>query len=162
MAKKHDQESAEIEISDDRAEYASAMAREPLPAGAALADARAQAGDDARASLPEPAPGDPDYDWSQHYPTGAELYTHTYSDGKVVALRQFRDIYSKQFLRSIRHLETDFDIESAAIDRGACEAAQELIDSRPCPVDGPDDFAELWKAWTSAGTDEPEGVAAGE
>ncbi|WP_409430543.1 hypothetical protein ACJEIK_26265 [Mycobacterium sp. SMC-16] len=113
---------------------------------------------------PPPVPGDANYDWSQHYPKGTELYTHTYPDGKVVALRLFRDIYSKQFLRSIRHLETDFDVESAAIDRGACPAAQELIDSRPCPVDGPDDFHELWKAWTSDSSDDDdaEGVTAGE
>lgn len=112
--------------------------------------------------MAEPNPGEPGYDWSQHYPEGAELYRHVYPDGQVVALRRFRDIYSKQFLRSIRHLETDFDVESAAIDRGACQAAQELIDSRPCPVDGPDDFHELWKAWTSDGSDDAEGVTAGE
>lgn len=111
-----------------------------------------------------PVPGDADYNWSQHYPEGTELFTYIYPDGKVVALRRFGDIYSKQFLRSIRHLETDFDIESAAIDRGACDIAQELIDNRPCPVDGPDDFAELWKAWTSNGDadEDTEGVPAGE
>ena len=111
-----------------------------------------------------PVPGDADYDWSPHYPKGAELFTHTYPDGKVVALRLFRDIYSKQFLRSIRHLETEFDIESAAVDRGTCDVARELIDTRPCPVDGPDDFQELWKAWTSngAGNEDAEGVTAGE
>ena len=109
-------------------------------------------------------PGDADYDWSQHYPEGTELYTHTYPDGQVVAIRRFGDIYSKQWLRSIKHLEIEFDIESAAIDRAACDAARDLIDARPCPVDGPDDFHELWKAWTSAssGADDDKAVSAGE
>lgn len=107
----------------------------------------------------EPKPGDADYDWSGHYGTD-DLYVHTYPDGKVVALRRFKDIYSKQWLRSIRHLPTEFDIESAAIDRAACPTAQEIIDNRPCPVDGPDDdFAELYKAWVESDT---EGLKTGE
>ena len=101
---------------------------------------------------------DVDYDWSGHYGTD-DLYTHAYPDGQVVALRRFKDIYSKQWLRSIRNLQTDFDIESAAIDRAACDVARELIDNRPCPIGGPDDFQELWKAWSSA---DAEGVTAGE
>lgn len=118
--------------------------------------------DQADPDRPEPKPGDPDYDWSQHYPEGTALYKHTYPDGQVVALRRFRDIHSKQWLRSVQHLPTDFDIESAAIDRGTCELAREIIDNRPCPIDGPDDFDELWKAWTSTDSENPEGVPAGE
>ena len=111
-----------------------------------------------------PVPGDHDYDWSQHYPEGTKLYRYIYPDGQVVAIRRFGDIYSKQWLRSIKHLEIEFDIESAAIDRAACDAARDLIDARPCPVDGPDDFHELWKAWTSAssGADDDKAVSAGE
>ena len=110
-----------------------------------------------------PTIGAADYDWSPHYPEGTKLYRHTYPDGQVVAIRRFGDIYSKQWLRSIKHLEIEFDIESAAIDRAACEAARDLIDTRPCPVDGPDDFHELWKAWTSAGSgDDAKAVSAGE
>lgn len=107
----------------------------------------------------KPTPGDGDYDWSVHYGT-SDLYIHTYADGQVVALRRFKDIYSKQWLRSIRNLQTDFDIESAAIDRASCEIAKELIDNRPCPVGGADDFADLFKAWQSADVDG--GVTAGE
>lgn len=137
MAKKHDETSAAAELPDE------------------LADDRDQAPDE---TLPDPKPGDPDYDWSGRYGTD-DLYVHRYPDGQVVALRRFKDIYSKQWLRSIRNLQTDFDIESAAIDRASCEVAKELIDNRPCPIDGPDDFQELWKAWSSA---DAEGVTAGE
>lgn len=102
-------------------------------------------------SPPAPKPGDPDYDWAPHY-EGAELYVHTYPDGQVVALRQFKDIYSKQWLRSIRDLATDFDVESAAVDRAACETAREVIDNRPAPIGGPDDFDVLFKAWSGGVT----------
>ncbi|MGB3481141.1 MAG: hypothetical protein WBB07_02860 [Mycobacterium sp.] len=106
----------------------------------------------------EPKPGDTDYDWYSHYDT-ADLYTHTYPDGMVVALRRFKDIYSKQWLRSIRALKTDFEIESAAVDRAACETARTIIDTRPCPIGGPDEFEVLWKAWVSA---DGEGLSSGE
>lgn len=163
MPKKHDDVSAAADLADELASDRAALEREPLSAGEALADARAQAGNDERAGLPAPKPGDPDYDWSQHYPEGTKLYRHTYPDGQVVMIRRFGDIYSKQWLRSIKHLEIEFDIESAAIDRAACEAARDLIDTRPCPVDGPDDFQELWKSWTSAGSgDDAKAVSAGE
>lgn len=107
---------------------------------------------------PDPKPGDADYDWSVHYGTDG-LYTHTYPDGLVVALRRFKDIYSKQWLRSIKDLPTEFDIESAAIDRASCELAKQLIDTRPCPIGGPDDFQALFTAWSSA---DMEGVTPGE
>lgn len=110
----------------------------------------------------EPKPGDPNYDWAYHY-GDAQLYIHTYPDGQVVALRRFADIYSKQWLRSIRDLSTEFDIESAAVDRAACDVARTLIDNRPCPVGGPDDFDQLWKAWSKADdTDDQGGVSPGE
>lgn len=113
---------------------------------------------------PEPKPGDADYDWTPHYPEGAELYVHTYPNGTVVAIRRFKDIYSKQWMRSIRNLKTDFDIEDAAINRAACETAQAVIDAVPCPVGEDDQFEALFKAWqkhdTNGGDDE--GVTAGE
>lgn len=154
MAKKRDEVSTDL--ADELTDSELALDREPLSAGEALADARAQ--DPDSGSLPEAKPGDPDYDWSGHYGTD-ELYRHAYPDGQVVALRRFKDIYSKQWLRSIRNLETEFDIESAAIDRAACDLAKQLIDNRPCPVGGPDDFQDLWRAWTSS---DAEGVTPGE
>ena len=102
----------------------------------------------------EPKAGDVAYDWSHHYPEGVDLYTHTYPNGTVVALRRFKDIYSKQWLRSIRNLETDFDIQNAAIDRAACETAQEVIDAVPCPIGEPDQFDALFEAWQKADLDE--------
>lgn len=117
---------------------------------------------EAEAKPADPKPGDPGYDWTRHY-GNAELYTHTYPDGQVVALRRFKHIYSKQWLRSIRDLPTEFDIESAAVDRAACDVARELIDNRPCPIDGPDDFDELWRAWSKADdNDDQGGVTPGE
>lgn len=99
-------------------------------------------------------PGDPDYDWANHYGVPAEkLYLHTYPSGQVVALRRFKDIYSKQWLRSIKELQTEFDIESEAVDRATTEAARKIIDSQPAPLDGPDHFADLWAAWSSADTE---------
>lgn len=100
------------------------------------------------------SPGDPDYDWAADYGVPADkLYVHTYADGQVVALRRFADIYSKQWLRSIRHLQTEFDIESEAVDRGASETARKIIDSRPAPLGGPDDFVDLWQAWSKTDTE---------
>lgn len=156
MAKKRDE--VLLDELEDRERDESALEREPLSAGEALADARAQASDETRAMLPDPKPGDPDFDWSVHYGTD-DLYTHTYPDGLVVALRRFKDIYSKQWLRSIKDLPTEFDIESAAIDRASCELAKRLIDNRPCPIGGPDDFQALFTAWSSA---DMEGVTPGE
>ena len=74
MPKKHDDVSAAADLADELASDRSA--------GEALADARAQAGNDERAGLPAPKLGDPDYDWSQHYPEGTKLYRHTYPDGQ--------------------------------------------------------------------------------
>lgn len=152
MAKKRDE--VLLDELDDRERDESALEREPLSVGEALADARAQASDETRDMLPEPKPGDPDYDWSHHYPEGVDLFTHTYPNGTVVALRRFKDIYSKQWLRSIRNLESDFDIQNAAIDRAACETAQEVIDAVPCPIGEPDQFDALFEAWQKADLDE--------
>ncbi|WP_396921683.1 hypothetical protein [Mycolicibacterium sp.] len=152
MAKKRDE--VLLDELDDRERDESALEREPLSVGEALADARAQASDETRDMLPEPKPGDPDYDWSHHYPEGVDLYTHTYPNGTVVSLRRFKDIYSKQWLRSIRNLESDFDIQNAAIDRAACETAQEVIDAVPCPIGEPDQFDALFEAWQKADLDE--------
>lgn len=102
----------------------------------------------------EPKPGDADYDWTPHYPDGVKLFRHTYPDGQVVAIREFKAIHSKQWLRQIRNLPTEFDVESAAVERAACPTALEVIDAQPADIDGPDAFAELWDAWKAADLDE--------
>ncbi|MEC4856724.1 hypothetical protein R2325_14040 [Mycobacteroides chelonae] len=103
---------------------------------------------------PEPKPGDADYDWSAHY-GDAELYTHTFADGTVVALKTFGSIYSKTWLYKIRNLQTDTDLQFASIDRAACETAQEVLMSLD-DANG-DPIEELWNSWISAGTAQAEG-----
>ena len=147
---------------EDRERDESALEREPLSAGEALADARAQASDETRDMLPEPKPGDPDYDWSGHYDT-TDLYTHRLPDGTVVAIKPFASIYSKTWLYKIRQLQTDTDIEFAAIDRAACPTAQEVLMGLD-DTNG-DPFDDLYKAWLEAGTsngDGDKGLTAGE
>lgn len=147
---------------EDRERDESALEREPLSAGEALADARAQASDETRDMLPEPKPGDPDYDWSGHYDT-TDLYTHRFPDGTVVAIKPFASIYSKTWLYKIRQLQTDTDIEFAAIDRAACPTAQEVLMGLD-DTNG-DPFDDLYKAWLEAGTsngDGDKGLTAGE
>lgn len=139
---------------EDRERDESALEREPLSAGEALADARAQASDETRDMLPEPKPGDPDYDWSGHYDT-TDLYTHTFPDGTVVAIKPFAAIYSKTWLYKIRQLQTDTDIEFAAIDRAACPTAQEVLMNLD-DTEG-DPFDDLYKGWLEAGTKNADG-----
>lgn len=116
--------------------------------------ADADAADPAPQKQPAPKPGEPDYDWSAHYDT-ADLYVHTFADGKVVAIKQFGSIYSKTWLYKIRGLPTDTDVEFAAIDRASCETAREVLlsldDTEGDPLD------ELFKAWSAAGTSRGEG-----
>lgn len=104
--------------------------------------------------LPEPKVGSAEYDWSKHYDTD-KLYTHTFTNGTVVAIKTFEAIYTKTWLYSIRGLQTNVDFEFAAIDRAACPTAQEVLmsldDSNGDPI------ADLFKAWTSAGTSHGEG-----
>lgn len=101
-----------------------------------------------------PKPGAADYDWSAHYDTD-DLYTHTFKDGTVVAIKAFGAIYSKTFLYKIRGLPTDTDIEFAAIDRASCPTAQEVLAGLDDTVGDPID--ELWTAWIAAGTSRGEG-----
>lgn len=111
---------------------------------------------------PEPKPGDADYDWSGHYDT-TDLYTHRFPDGTVVAIKPFASIYSKTWLYKIRQLQTDTDIEFAAIDRAACPTAQEVLMGLD-DTNG-DPFDDLYKAWLEAGTsngDGDKGLTAGE
>ncbi len=160
MAKKRDE--VLLDELEDRERDESALEREPLSAGEALADARAQASDETRDMLPEPKPGDPDYDWSGHYDT-TDLYTHRFPDGTVVAIKPFASIYSKTWLYKIRQLQTDTDIEFAAIDRAACPTAQEVLMGLD-DTNG-DPFDDLYKAWLEAGTsngDGDKGLTAGE
>ncbi|CQD15709.1 hypothetical protein BN970_03302 [Mycolicibacterium conceptionense] len=152
MAKKRDE--VLLDELDDRERDESALEREPLSVGEALADARAQASDETRDMLPEPKPGDPDYDWSGHYDT-TDLYTHTFPDGTVVAIKPFAAIYSKTWLYKIRQLQTDTDIEFAAIDRAACPTAQEVLMNLD-DTEG-DPFDDLYKGWLEAGTKNADG-----
>jgi hypothetical protein len=105
---------------------------------------------------PKPKPGAAGYDWAAQYNTD-NLYVHTFPSGTVVALKPFGSIYSKTWLYKIRTLQTDVDIEFAAIDRGACDVAREVLrtldDSDGDPID------DLFKAWAASAT---EGLTPGE
>ena len=105
---------------------------------------------------PKPKPGAADYDWAADYGTD-NLYLHTFPSGTVVALKPFASIYSKTWLYKIRTLQTDVDIEFAAIDRGASDTARavlrDLDDTDGDPID------ELFKAWAASAT---EGLTPGE
>ncbi|MEX3655246.1 hypothetical protein ABFW14_08185 [Mycolicibacterium fortuitum] len=105
-------------------------------------------------TVKEPKPGDADYDWSGHYDT-TDLYTHTFPDGTVVAIKPFAAIYSKTWLYKIRQLQTDTDIEFAAIDRAACPTAQEVLMNLD-DTEG-DPFDDLYKGWLEAGTKNADG-----
>ncbi|MUL47608.1 hypothetical protein FZI85_25165 [Mycobacterium sp. CBMA293] len=155
MAKKHDELSAAIAAGDELAEDQAALEREPLSAGEALADARALAPDELKAKLPAPVPGDPDYNWAQHYPEGAELYVHTFPDGKTVALKTFGSIYSKTWLYKISRLQTDTDVIFAAIKRGCCPQADAFLMALDDSVGDPLD--DLYQAWLN-----DEGIDSGE
>ena len=110
---------------------------------------------------PQPRPGDPDYDWSAHYDTD-DLYTHTFPDGTVVALKSFGTIYSKTWQYKIRSMATDVDVEFASIDRAACETAKAVLEALDDSVGDPLD--DLFQAWVKAGTargDGDEGLTPG-
>lgn len=114
---------------------------------------------------PKPKPGDPDYDWAPHYPGCNDLYTHTFPDGKVIAMRSFGAIYSKTWLYKLRNAETDTDIQFAAFDRATCATARAILESVEAPLDGADPLDELWTAWSEAGTahvDGAKGLSTGE
>jgi hypothetical protein len=105
---------------------------------------------------PEPKPGEAGYDWAKLYGTD-NLYLHTFPNGTVVALKPFGSIYSKTWLFKLRALQTDVDIEFAALDRGSCPVAKEVLmgldDKDGDPLD------ELFKAWAASAT---EGLKPGE
>lgn len=107
---------------------------------------------------PLPKPGDAEYNWADHYGTDTDLYTHTFADGTVIALKTFASIYSKTWLYKIRDLDTDIDVQFAAIDRAACETAKQVLlgldDTTGDPID------ELWTAW-SATSETRDGMTAG-
>ncbi|MCC9182566.1 hypothetical protein [Mycolicibacterium mageritense] len=106
-------------------------------------------------STPEPPKvGSAEYDWSVHYGT-SDLYTYTFPDGTVVAIKPFSTIFSKTWLYKVRQIESETETIFAAIDRAACETAKEVLlsldDSHGDPIN------DLWKAWTSAGTSNGDG-----
>ncbi|MGX9669923.1 hypothetical protein [Mycobacterium sp. HM-7] len=102
-----------------------------------------------------PVPGDPDYDWSQHYPDGTELFTYTFPGGKTVALKAFSAIYSKTWLYKISELQSDIDIEFAALKRGGCPQVHAVLIQLDDTVGDP--IADLYRAWIGA-----EGLDSGE
>lgn len=105
-------------------------------------------------SKPEPKPGDPEYDWVAAYGT-SDLYAHTFPNGTVVALKPFASIYSKTWLYKIRNLPTESDIQFAAIDRGSCDVAREVLESLDDSAGDPLD--DLWRSWSASGTSHGDG-----
>lgn len=106
---------------------------------------------------PPAKPGEAGYDWAADYPGVDNLYVHTFPNGTVVALKPFSSIYSKTWLYKIRSLQTDVDIEFAALDRGASDTARRVLAGLP-DTDG-DPLDELFKAWAASAT---EGLKPGE
>lgn len=110
--------------------------------------------EDAGPTEPEPKPGDADYDWSAEYGTD-DLFTHTFPNGTVIALKTFGSIYSKTWLYKVRKMATNAEVEFAAFDRASCDAAQQVLmdldDTDGDPID------DLFKAWTKAGTSRGDG-----
>ena len=104
-------------------------------------------------SKPAPKPCDADFDWAKEYGTD-DLYIHTFSNGTVVALKPFRSIYNKTWLYKLRNAMSADQIAFAAIDRGSCTAAREVLEN--LPDTGDDLIDELFTAWSSA-----EGVTPG-
>lgn len=104
---------------------------------------------------PEPKVGDAAYDWSAHYDT-KDLYTHTFPDGKVVAIRKFQTILSDTFLYKIRKLPTDLDFRISCIDEASCETAQAVMESLATEP-GADPLKDMFTAWTAAGTSRGDG-----
>lgn len=102
----------------------------------------------------EPKPGDPDYDWVARYGTD-DLYTHTFSDGTVLALKSFASIYSKTWLYKVRKMASNAEVEFAAFDRASCGEARDVLENLDDTAGDPID--ELFKAWTKAGTSRGDG-----
>jgi hypothetical protein len=105
-------------------------------------------------SKPDPKPGDADFDWTALYDTD-DLYTHTFPNGKVVAIKSFGRIYSKTWLYKLRNAASNAEVEFAAIDRAACDEARAVLESLD-DADG-DPLDDLFKAWTKAGTSRGDG-----
>lgn len=103
----------------------------------------------------KPKPGDPEYDWSQHYGDD-EVYLHTFPNGVVVGIRSFAAIYNKTWLRKMRKLGTNAEVEFSALDRASCEAASLVLDDLPDDTDV-DYLDELFTAWTKSGTSRGDG-----
>lgn len=110
---------------------------------------------------PELLPGDPGYDWAQHYDT-TDLYLHTFPNGQTVALKPFGSIYNKTWLFKLRKAQSNSEIEFASIERAACPEAIEVLEALD-DTNG-DPISDLWGAWIKAGTsngDGDDGLTAG-
>ena len=98
----------------------------------------------------KPKPGDAGYDWAAVYGTD-DLYIHTFSNGKVVALKAFTSIFDEVWLFKNRKLD-DTPLKFNAIERGACPAAQAVLESLPDDGSIGTPISDLFSAWTSAAT----------
>lgn len=119
--------------------------------------------DDPQYDTPEapPVPGDPGFNWVKEYGTD-DLYTHTFPNGKVVALKSMKAIYSRTWMVKIRNVESELQLSVVALERAACPAAWEVLDQLDDSDSDPID--ELWQAYRKSGTsrdDEDEGLTAG-
>lgn len=96
-----------------------------------------------------PKPGDADYDWSPHYDT-ADLYTHIFPDGTVIAIKSMAAIYSKTWLYKTAQMKSASQVEIMSLDRAACEVASGLLMSLD-DSDG-DPVQDLIDGWIKHGT----------
>jgi hypothetical protein len=133
----------------------SKTAAEPIPVTEEPVGDDGLIGMDSLKPAEEPKPGDAGYDWAQHYGTD-KLYTHTFPDGKVVALKTFDSIFNKTWMYKIRKLQTNIDIQMAALDRGACDVAQEILEGLDDSGDN-DPIDDLYSAWSKAVTSNGDG-----
>lgn len=107
----------------------------------------------------QPKPGDADFDWTKAYDT-EDLFVHTFSDGKVVALRPFNAIYNKTWLYKLRNIESNDTVIILSIDRASCAEARLVLSGLDDERGAADPIDDLWKAWSTAGTShsgEPDG-----
>lgn len=87
------------------------------------------------------------YDWSRHYGT-TDLYSHTFRDGTVVAMRTAATVCTPQLLEKMRCQSSGTAAAFTALDQAMCAEARRLLmaidDATHDPV------SELFAAWTAA------------
>lgn len=107
-------------------------------------------------AAPAPKPGDADYNWAAEYGT-ADLFRYTFPAGEVVALRPFASIYSKTWMYKMRNAPTTTEVEFAALERGSCDAARQVLENLDDTAGDSDLIDDLVKAWLRNGTSNGEG-----